>query len=462
MLGLIPSYTYDFEQLWSLLINRNKWIINLRYVISVAFAIFIFIAIYVLKLNFSSSQINALIIIALCILIYNIIFHALINTKLVKNETDHFNPMHVSLLQILADQIALSILTYYTGGIESPFYIFFIFQMIIGSLILSGFVIYTIAGLTVICFYIASFLEYFSVVPHHTLGILFKNPIYNNLDFILIFATSFGVTMMVSVFIANSIAHSHYIRGQHLKTTYDKLRQAEIVKQKYTMGVVHEIKSPLSSAISFLDLVIEGYTGQVNQQSLEKLVRARTRTDEALHIINDVLNISKLKLLTEIKKENVDLNELISKLITRKKIQAEYLRIGINFYDLSSCKGIIKGDFALLELAFSNLLGNAIKYSNFGGTIEIVIEDARSNDEINIEVCDNGIGIPKNDQEKIFKEFFRASNARHQSYEGTGLGLSVVKQILEQHGGGISFESPSRLADDKGPGTCIKMFFKLE
>lgn len=462
MLGLIPSYTYDYEQLWSLLINRNKWIINIRYVVTISFVVFIVIAVYVLKLEFSKTQLTALIIIAISVLIYNIFFNFLINASFVKNETDHFNPMHVSLMQILADQITLSILTYYTGGIESPFYIFFIFQMIIGSLMLSGFVVYTIAALTVICFYIASFLEYFSVVPHNHLGFLFKNPIYNNLDYILIFATSFGVTMMVSVFIANSIAHSHYIRGQSLKATYDKLRQAEIVKQKYTMGVVHEIKSPLSTAISFLDLVIEGYTGQVNPQSQEKLVRARSRTSEALHIINDVLNISKLKLLTEIKKEDVDLNELISKLITRKKIQADYLRMGINFYDLSTCKGIVKGDYALLELAFSNLLGNAIKYSNFGGTVEIVMEDARSADEIKIEVCDNGIGIPQNDHDKIFKEFFRAANAKHQNHEGTGLGLSVVKQIVEQHGGTINFQSPSRLADEKGPGTCFKILLKIE
>ena len=462
MLGLIPSYTYDFEQLWSLLINRNKWLINLRYYISIAFASFIVLAKYILKLNFSHQQFNALIIIAVCIFLYNIIFHILINTDLIKNDVDHFNPMHVSLIQILTDQLTLSVLTYYTGGIESPFYIFFIFQMIIGSLMLSGFVIYTIAGLTVICFYIASFLEYFSVVPHHNFAFLFKNPIYNNLDYILIFATSFGITMVVSVFIANSISRSHYIRGQDLKTSFDKLRQADMVKQKYTMGIVHEIKSPLSSAISFLDLVIEGYTGQINPQSQEKLVRARARTNEAIHIINDVLNITKLRLLGDIKKETLDLNELIAKIISRRKVQADYLRIGINFYDLSKCKGIIMGDYALLELAFSNLIGNAIKYTNLGGTIEVVIEDARNEDSVKVEVCDNGIGIPEGDRDKIFKEFFRASNVKHQNYEGTGLGLSVVKQIIEQHGGEITFQSPSRLANESGQGTCFKIYLTKE
>ena len=156
------------------------------------------------------------------------------------------------------------------------------------------------------------------------------------------------------------------------------------------------------------------------------------------------------------------MNELISKIISRRKVQADYLRIGINFYDLSNCKGIIKGDYALLELAFSNLIGNAIKYTNFGGTIEVVIEDARNEDSVKVEVCDNGIGIPDGDKDKIFKEFFRASNVKHQNYEGTGLGLSVVKQIIEQHGGEITFQSPSRLANESGKGTCFKIYFKKE
>jgi signal transduction histidine kinase len=365
--------------------------------------------------------------------------------------------MHISLLQILADQVSLAVVVYYTGGIESPFYVFFIFQMIIGSLILSGFVIYTIAGVTVICFFLASLLEYFSVVRHHKFGILLKLPIYNELDYVLLFATSFGITMVVTVFIANSIAHSQYRRGQELNAAFEKLKQAETIKQKYTIGIVHEIKSPLSSVQSYHDIILEGYTGPINPQAREKLIRARARTEEAIHIINDVLSISKLKLQTEIKKEDVDLNELLHKIISKKKVQAEYLRIGINYYDMSTNLGIIKGDTILLELAFSNLVGNSIKYTNPGGMIEIVVEDGKNENEIEVEVCDNGIGIPEKDREKIFKEFFRASNVKHKSYEGTGLGLSVVKQIVEQHGGKISFQSPSRMANEDGAGTCFRV-----
>lgn len=462
MLGLIPSYTYDFEQLWSLLINRNRWIIKLRYFVAIALASFTIISSQFLKLELSRQQFNALIIISVLILLYNFLVNFLINTTFVKNDPERFNPMHISLLQILADQVSLAAVVYYTGGIESPFYIFFIFHMIIGSLILSSFVVYSIAGITVICFYIASLLEYFTVIPHHKFGVILSLPIYNELDYVLLFSTSFGITMLVSVFFANSIAHSHYMSGQKLKAAYEKLREAEAVKQKYTIGIVHEIKSPLSSVQSFHDIILEGYTGPINPQAKEKLIRARARTDEAIQIINDVLSISKLKLQAGIKYEDVDLIELIHKIIAKKKIQADYMRVGINFYDLTTKKDIVKGDYSLLELAFSNLIGNGIKYTNPGGNVEIVIEDGKSANEIQVEICDNGIGIPEKDKEKIFKEFFRASNVKHKSYEGTGLGLSVVKQIAEQHGGKITFESPSRMADKLGPGACFKITLKKE
>lgn len=462
MLGLIPSYTYDFEQLWSLLINRNKWIIKLRYFVSIGLASFTVVSSQFLELDFSKTQFNALIVISVLILLYNFLLNYLINAPFVKNDPERFNPMHISLLQILTDQVALAAVVYYTGGIESPFYIFFIFHMIIGSLILSGFVIYSIAGITVICFYIASLLEYFAVIPHHKFGVLLSFPIYNELDYVLLFATSFGITMVVSIFFANSIAHSHYVNGQKLKLAYEKLREAETVKQKYTIGIVHEIKSPLSSVQSFHDIILEGYTGPINPQAKEKLIRARARTDEAIQIINDVLSISKLKLQVGIKKEDVDLIQLLHKIISKKKVQADYLRIAINFYDLSTKKDFLKGDYTLLELAFSNLIGNGIKYSNPGGTVEIVVEDGKSDSEMDIEICDDGIGIPEKDQIKIFNEFFRASNVKHKNYEGTGLGLSVVKQIVEQHGGKITFKSPSRMAKENGPGTCFRVTLRRE
>jgi len=460
MYRLIPSNTYDLEQLWALLIRRNRWIVNLRYIVFISLSIFTILTLFVIDIELSTEQCTALIVLSAVILFYNVLFQYILKTDLIKNDPDKFNQVHFSLIQIFADIIALAILIYYTGGIESPFYVFFIFHMIIGSLLLPGYVIYTIASGIVICFYTASLLEYFTIIPHHKFGILLNMTIYNNLEYNLIFATSFGIMLIVSVFLANSIARALYIRDQELKITLDKLDKAEVIKQKYTMGIVHEIKSPLASVQSYLDLILQKFTGPISQPVEDKLQKARNRTDEAIQIINDVLNISRLRLQTSLNKDDINIAELLNKLIIKKKIQGDYSRIGINFYDLRSDKCTIKGDYSLIGLAFSNLIGNAIKYSNFVSTIEIVIEDGREENEIRVEVCDNGIGIPEKDKLKIFREFYRASNVKEKNYEGTGLGLSVVKLIIEQHEGEITFESPSRLANEIGPGTCFKVFLK--
>jgi signal transduction histidine kinase len=127
----------------------------------------------------------------------------------------------------------------------------------------------------------------------------------------------------------------------------------------------------------------------------------------------------------------------------------------LNLFDGRTVKKKIKGDRLLLEIAFSNLIGNAVKYVGNNGLIELDLVDNESG--VEIEVSDNGIGIPQKDIDKIFNDFFRASNIKDKSYEGTGLGLSVVKQIIERHGGSISVISPSKLSIENKPGATFKI-----
>jgi signal transduction histidine kinase len=259
--------------------------------------------------------------------------------------------------------------------------------------------------------------------------------------------------IFVSVFLANTIASALYTSEQELKITLDKLNEAEKVKMKYTMGVVHEIKSPIVAVQSFLDLILGNYVGPISAQVEDKVKRARNRTEESINIINDVLNISKIKLIEKFTKDEIDLDELINSNILKRQAQAESKNIEISFHDSRPVKEKFNGDKDFMDLAFSNLIGNALKYTNNGGKVEILMtyEDGK----INIEFCDNGVGIPENDKSKIFNDFYRASNVKDKVQDGTGLGLSVVKQIIEQHGGTISFVSPSRLADKHGPGTSF-------
>jgi signal transduction histidine kinase len=453
MLNLIPEHTYDYHELWILIRKRNKWLVNLRYYAFLFLLSFLVVSKYLFKLEYTNNQFYILTILTFCVLIYNLILFSVSKSEIVKDEPRGINPITLSLIQIQLDLLILSLIVYFTGGIESPFYIFYIFHMIIGSMILPGYIVYMIAGVIVISFCLLSFCEYAGLIVHYGVGGLYNTPIYNNLEYVIIFATAFGVMMVVSVFLANTISSALYRREQDLRITLDKLNSAEKIKQKYIMGVVHEIKSPIAVVQSYLDLILGKYAGPVSESVEDKLNKARHRSDEAIQMINDVLHISRLKLLDEIKKDEVYISEVLNNILEKRQIQARNKNISLTLIDKRKKRKKVFGDKNLLDLAFSNLIGNSIKYTDNGGKIEIVLTD--SDEYTEIEISDNGIGIPGKDKKKIFSEFYRASNVKHSIYEGTGTGLSVVKQIIEQHGGGISFESPSRLADDKESGTTF-------
>lgn len=452
MLNFIPPNTIDFEQLWSLISSRNSWFIKLRFIVVAGFALFVIFTQHFFGIHFTSEQLWAYAIIAVSLFVLNIGFSYLDNSGFVQNSENGFNQLHFAFNQIVVDLLAIALISYYSGGIESPFYMFFVFHMIIGSLILPGYIVYIICGLIVAYLGAFSFLEYYGVVAHHSFGDLLQAPLYNNYRYILIILSSFGIMMIVSVYLANTVARSHYQRSQQLRLALNRLRDAEKIKMKYTMGIVHEIKSPLVGAQSNLDLILNGYTGEINTETSEKIKRARIRTDEAVAIINDILKISKLKLLDTLTKEEVDLVELFNDTISKKESQIQSMNANVKIIDDRKDKKNIMLDRPLFELVVSNLVGNAVKYNTSGGEVRIFLRNI-DNDEIEIVVADDGMGIPDEDKGKMFHDFYRANNVRKKGIEGTGLGLSVVKEIVEQHDGEITFHSPSRITKEGRKGT---------
>jgi signal transduction histidine kinase len=404
--------------------------------------------------SFSTVQVYVLVVITLSILFYNIILHY--TRRFVRNNRDKFNPLHLSLIQVVLDLYALSLLVYYTGTIESPLYMLFVFHMIIGSLILPGRIIYSAAITTIIIFSALTLCEYYHLIGHHSIDGFLTIPVYNDIKYVIAFLSIFTFVMIMSVVLANRIAKQLYRMEQDLVESLDKLNAAEAEKQKYIMSVVHEIKSPISALHSYLDLILQKFLGPLDKKVEEKLERARIRSVEAIQLINNVLQISKLRLVDDIVKEPVDIRQLVCYIIAQQKINIETKKIKLLLKENVRNEGIIKGDKLLLEIAFSNLIGNSIKYVDVGGTVEIKLN--KKNNNIEVEINDNGIGIPQDEIKHIFHDFYRASNIKQKGYEGTGLGLSFVKKIIEKHFGRIEVKSPSDLGNDKNPGSCFKVY----
>lgn len=461
MFNLVPVWAKHYEEFWLTIRRRNLWFIKLRYGAVAMLLLLILLPKYFLGIELSDTQNFSLLLVTISILIYNIIFHYI--RRFLKHDTDKFNPLHLSVLQMVFDLMSLMLVVYFTGSSESPILLFFVIHMIVGSLILPGFVIYAFAAVIVFVFWGITVGEYYSVINHHHIEGYIPVELYKNFNYVLAINISLAFLVFIIVLIANRMANQLYKREQQLVESIEKINSAEIEKQKYISGIVHEIKTPLSAVHSYLDLVLQKFLGPLDEVVEEKLVRARRRSEEAINLINNVLKISKLKLEDSLIIEEVDLATILARAIKVAKVNADAKVVKLSLVNKRKQKHKIEGDPLLIQIALSNIINNAIKYNNMDGLVEITIDEDENN--LIIIVCDNGVGIPAFEIEKIYNDFFRASNVKKMGVEGSGLGLSVVKQIVERHNGTIEIQSPSHLSTSKYPGTCVKItlpFLKKE
>lgn len=448
---ILPRSAYQYNEYWKSIIKYNNWFIKLRFIAFVSLINFIIAVKFFFKFELTESQLYSFIIVTGFILFYNILFD--VNKKSFSIKNQKFTPIHFSLLQIVLDLFSLSILVYFTGGIETPLFMFFIFHMIIGSLLLPASIMYFLAGLMLSFFTIFSGLEYLNIIPHQNLIGLYRYEVYNDPNFVIGFLVSFSFVVFVSIFLTSKIVRDLYERESQLKLALDDLHSAEESKQKYIIAVVHELKSPIASIISSLELVLGNYLGDVPIKIKDKLARTKERGDEAIKNINSILHISRFKLLSNINRSEFNISELINKLVNNYKDQAIRKNIKIDIENISNRKILINADEILLELALSNIIGNSVKYTPKDGNI--LIEINVSDQYININISDDGIGIPQSELDKIFEEYFRASNTKKYNIEGTGTGLNIVKQIIDAHKGIVSVYSPSQLHKTNRPGVIF-------
>jgi len=211
-----------------------------------------------------------------------------------------------------------------------------------------------------------SYFQYSEIISHYCLSGVYKLELYNNPEYIITTLLFFSLTIVVSVYLTNRIAYQLYLKEKNLHEALKEINDSEMKKQKYIMGVVHEIKSPIAATKSIISLILDGFLGEVSPKIKDKLHRAIIRTTESLDMINNILRISRLRLLDDKTSEDVDISELIDEIIDLTKERVDEKNIELE-KTLTNKSKILKGDKVLLNLAFSNLIGNAIKYTPKNG-----------------------------------------------------------------------------------------------
>lgn len=454
MINLIPANTKDLEYLWELVSERNKWFIKLRYyAFTMLLSLYVFV-IFFSKEELSSFQYKGIIVILVLTLLYNLILSYVNSSGFIKNEVDKFNPLNFALIQIILDLTVLMFLVYLTGLINSPFYLFFIFHAIIGSMILPGALVYLIVSLVILVFSTLNILTHLGIIQEFLISNT-GNIELISFNYLILNLVTFGLMMLVSVLFSNNLSVALFKRDQQLIEAIAKIELSEKEKQKYVLTVVHEVKSPISAILSYLNLILNGIAGDINEKVRDLLLKMKRRSEDAISLTNAIIEVSKIKLLEELKKEEIDPKKLLLETIEKKADKLTGAGITLNFSDERTKEINISADRNLMELLLSNIINNAIKYTPEGGKINLRIFD--NDDCLNISMSDTGIGIPQDELKKISFEFYRASNAKEKRIEGTGLGLFAVKQIIENHKGTMKIESPSEIGDKENPGTTIRI-----
>ena len=219
----------------------------------------------------------------------------------------------------------------------------------------------------------------------------------------------------------------------------EKLRETELAKDNFISLVSHQLRTPLASIKWLIELLLDPKTGRLNAKQKKFLQTTYASSHRLTLLINDILNINRIntgKIRVNYSETNIPL--LAENIITEMNHQYQEKSVTIST-QFSPGLPMIKTDPTLLRQVISNILSNAIKYTPKNGTVIFSIQ--KTTRSIRIEIADNGIGIPKDEQKRIFERFFRASNVTNDHADGTGLGLFIAKLILGKIGGKIGFHS---------------------
>jgi PAS domain S-box-containing protein len=216
-----------------------------------------------------------------------------------------------------------------------------------------------------------------------------------------------------------------------------RFREADELKSTFISVISHELKTPVALIKGYADTLLRK-DAHWNQETVqESLGVILEETDRLNHLIDNLLDASRLQAgAMQLEMDQVALDALAERVAARFRTQSDVHQIVTSFpADFPT----VEGDAGRLEQVLNNLLSNAIKYSPDGGRIEI--GGRVLSGEVVVTVSDQGVGIPLEEQARIFERFFRGSRERHQRTPGAGLGLYLVKAIIEAHGGRIWVES---------------------
>jgi len=224
-------------------------------------------------------------------------------------------------------------------------------------------------------------------------------------------------------------------RTHELSQALEEVKRMSRRKTDFVSSVTHELRTPLTSIKGYASILLTGKLGNLPKEASERIEKMNRHSDELAQLVNELLDISRIESgKVAMKQEPQDLNNIAEKVADLLAVQLKDKQIETSI-NIPQEESAVFVDRNQIERVLINLIGNAIKFTPPKGKISIA---ARKADKmVRVDIADTGCGIPQEALEAVFEEFYRVDNPINQEAKGTGLGLALVKHIIEAHKGKI-------------------------
>jgi signal transduction histidine kinase/CheY-like chemotaxis protein len=227
--------------------------------------------------------------------------------------------------------------------------------------------------------------------------------------------------------------------NQKLQDSNRELQRLNSLKSEFLANMSHELRTPLNAIIGFSELLLDPTFGALNEDQKGYTSDILSSGRHLLELINDILDLSKIEAgKMRLAKEVFEIGPAVEEAMSLLRVEAgrKSLRLASRVED---ARLLVEADRSKVKQVMYNLLSNAVKFTPPGG--QVTLTAAAAGDDLKIEVIDSGIGIRQEDQERIFEAFTQVDGSLARQYQGTGLGLTLVRRFVEMHGGRVEIWS---------------------
>jgi two-component system, NarL family, sensor histidine kinase BarA len=251
------------------------------------------------------------------------------------------------------------------------------------------------------------------------------------------------------VHIEATLESNRDLEGQNrkLEALNVRLKEMDRLKSSFLATVSHELRTPLTSIIGYSEMLSEGLVGPLNPEQTDYVRTIMDKGDTLLKLISSILDISQIEAgKVRLTFDGVLVSDVVTSALSSVKPQAQKKGLVMDI-KLPPRAVEARADREKLRQVVVNLLSNAVKFTPKGGWVQVVLTDVQAQAELGgtlgyrVVVQDSGVGIPADQQDKVFQSFYQVDNSSTREFGGAGLGLAIVKSYVEGHGGAVKVTS---------------------